>query len=198
MRRSISIRSVAAGGVIRNISIEEIGETGLRRSFTGSPCRAQSLRPIWMLRLELPTSEVVACETSDAVQSFWSQQRRWRMATAAQAIPERREHAQTVTLLVADGGGFRQKIAVGDARGDTDVIQCADNIVADRAVRRGRDIVPCDAIRTGLAREISDHLRGRALPQQEGASQRRNIRLQGANRLRQPPTRSAAQRSPLR
>ena len=36
------------------------------------------------------------------------------IAAAAQAIPERREHAQAVPLLVADGGWFRQKIAVED------------------------------------------------------------------------------------
>jgi hypothetical protein len=57
-----------------------------------------------------------------------------------------------MALLVADSGWLRQKIAVGDMRGDTDIVQCADNIVAGQTVRRRRDIVPCDAIGTGFAR----------------------------------------------
>ena len=100
-------------------------------------------------------------------------------------------------LLVADGGRLRQKIAIRNTGGNADIVQCADNIVADRTMWRHRDVVPRDAIGIGFARQVGNHLRGRTSPQQEHPAQRFNVRLQRTKRLRQPPTRSTAQRSPL-
>ena len=166
----------------------------LRRGLAGLPVVAQAAGPIRPRRLELPVLQPVACEVRYALQRLRRRQRLWRIAQRLHPPPERREHAQAPVLLVADLARRSQQVAGKAMRDDTDLAQRRGNLICHGPVWRLRDLVPVDRLGTDLARERGDDRRRRPLAQHQRCPPLTQARLQGAQRLRQPPSRRAAER----
>ena len=122
--------------------------------------------------------------------------RQWlrRIAQRLHPSPERGEHAQAPVLLVADLVRQRQQVTGKAMRDDTDLTQRRGNLIFNGLVWRLRDLVPVDRVGTDLASERGDDRRRRPLAQHKRCPPLTQARLQGAQRLRQPPSRRAAER----
>ena len=127
-----------------------------------------------------------------ALQRLRRRQRLRRIAQRLHPPPERGEHAQAPVLLVADLARRRQQVAGKAMRGDADLAQRRGNLICHGLMRRLRDLVPVDRVGADLARERGDDLRRRPLAQHQRCAPLTQARLQGAQRLRQPPSRRAA------
>ena len=159
----------------------------------GCPVVAQAAGPIRPGRLELPVLQPVARRGPPRpLQRLRRRQRLRRIAERLHPPPERREHAQAPVLLVADLARRSQQIAGEAVRGDADLSQRGGDLIGHGPVRRLRDLVPVDRLGADLARERGDDRGRRSLAQHQRRAPLTQARLQGAQRLRQPPSRRAA------
>ena len=193
-RCAVAVGPVAIAGVAGNAAVEERLEPGLRGGLAGLPVVAQPAGPIRPRRLELPVLQPVACEVRYALQRLRRRQWLRRIAQRLHPPPERGEHAQAPVLLVADLVRRSQQVAGEAMRDDTDLIQRGGDLIFNGPVWRLRDLVPVDRVGTDLARERGDDRRRRPLAQHKRCTPLAQARLQGAQRLRQPPSRRAAER----
>ena len=193
-RGAVAVGPVAIAGIAGDAAVEERLEPRLRRGLAGLPGLAQAAGPIRPGRFELPVFQLVACEVGYAAQALRRRQRLRRIAQRLHPPPERREHAQAAVLLVADLARRRQQVAGKAMRDDTDLVQRRGDLIFNGPVWRLRDLVPVHRFGTGLARERGDDRRRRPLAQHQRCAPLAQARLQGAQRLRQPPSRRAAER----
>ena len=166
----------------------------MRGGLARLPIVAQPAGPIRPRRLELPVLQPVACDVRYALERLRRRQWLRRIAQRLHPPPERGEHAQAPVLLVADLARRSQQVAGKAMRDDTDLIQRGGNLIFNGPVWRLRDLVPVDRFGADLASERGDDRRRRSLAQHQRCTPLTQARLQGAQRLRQPPSRRAAER----
>ena len=192
-RGAVAVGPVAIAGIAGNAAVEERLEAAPAPTASpGCPVVAQAAGPIRPGRLEFPVFELVACEVRHAVQRLRRRQRLWRIAQRLHPPPERREHAQAPVLLVADLARRGQQVAGEAVRGEADLGQRGGDLIFHGPVRRLRDLVPVHRLGADLARQRGDDRRRGSLAQHQRCAPLAQARLQGAQRLRQPPARRAA------
>ena len=146
--------------------------------------------------LELPAFEDIARKVRQRTQHLRRRQRCGGIAQRLHPPPERREYPQAPAVLGADGGGWREEVAREALHCEAGCLHCGCDLIGHRPMGRLGDLVPEYRAGAGLSREFCDDPGRRALAQHERSAERGEAALQGPQRLRQPPARSAAERAP--
>ena len=193
-RGAVAVGPVAVAGIAGNAAAEKRLEGGLCRGLARRPVVAQAAGPIRLARLKLPVLQPVGGEVCHAIQRFRRGQRLGRIAQRQHPPPERCEHAQAPIFLVPNLARRSQEVAREAVRGNAQVGQCGGELIFHRLVGRLRDLVPIDCVSAGLAGQRGDDRGRRSLAQYQRGAPLAQARLQGAQRLRQPPSRRAGWR----
>ena len=172
-----------------------------RGSLARRPGLAQAAGPIGVMRFKPPALERLACRAIEHAERFRCRQRRGRAAHGLYPAPEWGEDLQAPAFLGADRGGGGEQIARELLRADAHAIEACGNLAGDVPVRRLGDLVPEYDLRLGLTRKLRDDPCRRPASQHEPragpCADRPQARLQGLQRLREPPARGAAWRTQM-
>src|SRR5690242_4777042 len=120
-----------------------------------------------MTRLEAEVFEPVAVNGFGAAQRSWRGQRHGRIARGQHAAPERREHPQAATFLVADLARCDEEVTPKALRADADMFESGPKLLLDGVMRRLCDLVPEHRACTSFARDVGNDLCRWTAPQHQ-------------------------------